>query len=208
MRAQIALLVAAASVAPALAQTAAVAVSHDDPDGVVAPGETVRITAWHTRSSESTLAGIGGDLLALGDLGVATNPMSALRPLASGSTYQFSLGAPSGGSVRGISFEFLSHPNFVPSVLLPYQSWGGVELYSFDWTAPSVSTPTTVNFDWVPSTTYPNVYAIIPPYSGFHWAFLPTTYTGASVLVLPAPATLALLLTPALVPPKRRHAGR
>ena len=55
------------------------------------------------------------------------------------------------------------------------------------------SQPTTVSFDWAPSAAFPDVYAIVPPYNELHWAFLPTTYTGTSLIVLPTPATLGVL---------------
>lgn len=185
----------------ASAQTATVAVGHNDPDGIVAPGETVRITAWHTRSSESILAGIGGDLVASNNLGAASNITSALRLQVHGGTYPASHGTPTGGSVVGVSYEFTSHPFFVPSVQTPYMIWTGVEALSFDWTAPSVPQATTVEFNWLPSPAYPDVYAILPSYfTQLNWASLPTTYTGTSLLVVPAPATgMAVVLAwPAL----------
>ena len=60
-------LMATAVVAPASAQTALVAVSHSDPDGVVTPGETVRVRVLHSRNGISILAGIVGSLTATDD---------------------------------------------------------------------------------------------------------------------------------------------
>ncbi|MCA9286930.1 MAG: hypothetical protein KDA05_00010 [Phycisphaerales bacterium] len=188
----------------ATAQTATVDVSHNDPDGVVLPGETIRITARHARSGSSFLAGIGGDLRATGDLGSASNVYSDLRLLVHSQIYPASHGTAAGGSVVGISYEFVSHPLFVTSVQPPYVMWPGIEALSYDWTAPVVSQPTTVSFDWVPSAAFPDVYAIIPPYNELHWAFLPTTYTGTSLIVLPTPATLGVLGLGFFVPRRRR----
>ena len=204
MRRLVSALVPAVLTGIAAAQTATLAVSHDDPDGIVLPGETVRITTWHTRSGSSILAGIGGDIVASGDLGQAANFGSYLQPPSSHPTYPSSWGTPAGGSVLGIQFEFVSHPMFVFVVQPIYGQSSGVEILSYDWTAPSVAQSTTVDFDWVPSAAFPDVYAIVPPYNGLHWAYLPTTYTGTSLIVLPTPATLGVVGLGVLVPRRRR----
>lgn len=188
----------------ATAQTATVDVSHNDPDGIVSPGESVRITVWHTRSG-SILAGIGGDVVASGDLGAAANLTTDLFPGSSVQTaYPGTLGTPVGGSVRGVQFEFTSHPAFVAMVSPAYINSSGIEVLSYDWTAPSVAQPTTIDFDWSPSAAFPDVYAIVPPFNELHWAFLPTTYTGTSLIVLPSPATLGVLGLGFFVPRRRR----
>lgn len=186
------------------AQTATVVVSHDDPDGIVAPGETIRLRVWHTRSVESILAGIAGDLEATGDLGSSGNTSSELALSFTSQLYPNTPGTPSGGSIRGVSYEFVSHPLFTFNLVEAYSRWGGVEALSFDWTAPAVSQPTTVEFNWIPSAAYPNVRAILPSYSQLNWAFLPTTYTGASLTVLPSPPAGALVIPLALLGARRR----
>ncbi|MCA9287500.1 MAG: hypothetical protein KDA05_02880, partial [Phycisphaerales bacterium] len=143
----------------AIAQTATVGVSHNDPDGIVLPGESVRVTAWHARSGSSILAGIGGDLRATDDLGVASNTYSDLRLALHGPSFPASHGSAIGGSVFGVSYEFVSHPGFGPIVPPAYNYWPGVVALSYDWTAPVVLQPTTVSFDWVPSAAFPDVYA-------------------------------------------------
>lgn len=192
----------------AKAQTALVAVSHDDLDGLVLPGETVRVRVLHSRSGDSILAGIGGSLLASGNLGIATNLFTQLIPSPPDPGYSNSLGSPVGGSVTGILHEFHAHPIFTFWIHPGYLALTGVEVLSFDWTAPLVGQPTTVNFDWEPSAQYPNVRAIVPPYGGFHWAFLPTTYTGASLTVLPTPASMGIAACAALLTASRRRSGR
>jgi hypothetical protein len=178
---------------PAEAQTALVAVTHSDPDGLVSAGETVRIQVIHTRSNAPILAGIGGSLVTTGDLGEASNLFTQLIPNPPEIGYVNSIGTPIGGSVHGVSHEFLSHPLFVMWIHPAYITSTGVEVLSFDWTAPAVAAPTAIDFNWTPSTQLPAVRAILPPYGQIIIEFIPTTYTGASLVVLPAPSTLVML---------------
>lgn len=113
-----------------------------------------------------------------------------------------------GGSVLNVSHEFHSHPFFTPWIHPAYIARANVEVLTFDWTAPTVSTPTTINFDWIPSAHYPEVYAIIPPYGGFHWASLPTSYTGTSIIVLPTSPAAAIAIPLALLAGRRRRPCR
>lgn len=59
---------------PALAQSAILTVSHNDPDGLVAPGQTVLIAASLAWVANGQVCRIAGSLMATPDRGTAANP--------------------------------------------------------------------------------------------------------------------------------------
>ena len=187
------------------AQSAEVIVTHDDPDGIVQPGETVRVVIVHSRSGPSILAGIGGSLVTTGNLGTASAISTQMLPWPPDPGYVNSVGTISGGSVTDVSHEFLAHPAFTPFIFPAYTTWTGVEVLSFDWTAPVLTAPTTINFDWHASPELPSVRAILQPFSQIIIEFIPTTYTGTSLLVIPAPPTAFTLPVIAAWATRRRR---
>jgi len=183
-------------VAPlAAGQTTTLSVTHNDPDGLVVPGETVKVTATFAWIITSGFGWIQGDVRATGDLGTAANPTFPYGYLPLPTTV-VQPGTPSGGSILDIDIRsgdvspwFLGTP--------PRPPWGlqtGLILTQFDWTAPV--TPGVVRFDWVPDPTQP-LPIVLRYFTGSSLA-IPTTYVGTSLTVVPAPASalsLALGLT-------------
>ena len=172
----------------ALAQQAQVQVVHDNVGGSLLPGESLRVLASISWEGAPQWGGLKGDLVASDDLGAAANVGSEITP-----GILTTLGVPIGGSVKGFDVAF------VPAVFLggnlppiPSGHASGVDFLWFDWTAPSVNQPTIVAFEFAADPLAPNV-RLYP--SSLSPAFIeaPTTYLGTSILVVPAPAGLALL---------------
>jgi len=109
------------------------------------------------------------------------------------------------GSVVGTYFAivpsyFTASPN--PSTFLNT----GVDLLRFKWTAPTPSMPTAVSFDFVRDPIRPNA-RFYPFLNSPAFIEAETTWIGASVLVLPAPASLGVLAVAAAVAARRRRGG-
>ena len=193
----VALLVGAALPAAAAhaRQAATLAVSHNDPDGIVAPDETVRLTvsmSWTPASA--VLWRVAGDVVASPNLGVASNPAIGLAFLPGAPISPEAIlepGTPSGGSVTGMEV-FSSY--FSPSgviVLPPWNQSTNVALFEFDWTAPNAP-GATVDFAWAPSPSLPSPELILN-YAGGPVTSVPTTYSGTSLLIVPTPASLPIM---------------
>ena len=186
---------AAASVCAA--QSSWVHVSHDDADGIVAPGEVVRVKAvvsWIPAGVQ--FAGMKGDLRAAPNVGIASNRFSEF--LQGGLV---NLGQFSGGSIVGVDIA-VAPSFFTGGVIVPPSgnNWG-IEVISYDWQAP-VGFAGAVGFDWVPDPAAPNV-RFFPPVGPPSWNWEPTVYVGTSLTVVPAPVSLALV-APALRRGRRR----
>lgn len=177
-----------AAVSLAAAQTATLTVSHNDPDGLVAPGQTVQVTATLAWTGNSGLGYVGGDVRATGDLGVASNPSFPYVV-----TYPEAIilpGTPFEGSVLEVYIESAdASPFFGLPPLYPFGLRTGLILTRFDWTAPS--TVGVVEFAWVPDPADP--LPIMSPVGGFSAVPYPTTYFGTSLTVVPAPASALLM---------------
>jgi len=203
-------IVSAAVSASCPGQSAVVRLDHDDPDGIVMPGETVGLTlstSWQSAPPIYALSlhRIEGDILASPNAGTATNhlvppvlgnyPGSSLNP-----------GTPSNGSIVGIALDQggLTWYGFGQFPPFPWGNSTGITLLTFDWTAPS--TPGEIQFGWVASSSLP-----LPEMAWLPAPILrpiPTTYLGASLTVIPAPSIAAALLAAGLVLcPRRRPAG-
>lgn len=189
------------------AQTARVDVSHNDPDGIVFPGETIRVTVLHTRDGgplEMTfLAHAEGDVTVSPNLGQTSEVESPFIP-APGTMWTVNAGSPSGASLLGFEVDFPLHPDFYiwhPTLWVIPE----IDLLSFDWTAPSVASPTGFTFNWAPSPIHPNIE--IYNVSQIQSYPIPTTYTSASIVVLPAPAGLVIAAA-AVAARRRRRSGR
>ena len=187
---------------PCFAQTATVRVSHDQMAATVMPGETIRLTANIAWEGAVQWAGLKGDFRATNDLGVAASIGSppGLQPgmLAH-------LGTPVGGSI--VDFDVASVPAYFTGGIVPPLPWSagamGADFLWYDWTAPSVTQPTVIQFDFIADPIAPNVRLYATAVSP---AFIeaPTTYIGTSILVIPAPAGLPILALAALAPRRRR----
>ena len=183
------------------AQEALVAVSHDRGSGVILPGETARVSMVVSWSAPTwpppvpfplyyTFAGLAGDLRATGDMGVASNPTSVFYYAPSPSPLT-QLGTPVGGSIVGYDIAMLP-PALVGTPHPSQGNWGGVNALEFDWTAPSVSQPTWIDFAFTPRTLAPNIrlYVTVGP----EFVEADTTFTSARILVLPAPGVPVVLV--------------
>lgn len=166
-------------------QSAIIAVTHNRPTGVVQPGETVRITATLSWIGAIQAATIAGDLNASPNQGTAANPEGAWGWWSAPPNF----GTPTAGSIMGVDLRV--NPWFFVGAVSPYVVATGLEFVWYDWTAPS--TTGTVEFNWVPHPEYPNPL--------FYLTFmtevrspLPTTYSGTSITVIPAPVTMVTLL--------------
>ncbi|MCA9288301.1 MAG: hypothetical protein KDA05_06945 [Phycisphaerales bacterium] len=177
----------------AWSQTVTITASHDDPDGIVAPGQTVHIT--HTLSMTAYMVSDWrGDAAVTPNLGAASNISSYFVP-----SPWASFTGPSGGSVVGFA---ASHPVplFVPVVIPPWNAPQSI-LMEYDWTAPSE--PGVYEFRWTPHPSSPLVSGYLSSTTGVLTPY-PTTYLGATLTVIPAPAAAPLLLAAALVPNRRQ----
>ncbi|MCB9840878.1 MAG: hypothetical protein H6809_04410 [Phycisphaeraceae bacterium] len=168
----------------ASAQTATVTVVHDDPDGLVEPGQTVRIdvlvewepaTAW--------FAGLQGDLGPTPGVGAASNvasifPQSAL----------VNWGQVSGGGITGLQFAIVP-PFGLWCYPWPPPGGGGTgligPLVSYDWTAPTDYLGP-VSFDWRSPAGVPNL-RVFPSLLSPVFIEASTAYTPATLTVVPGP---------------------
>lgn len=157
---------------PALAQSATVTVSHNDPDGLVDPGQVITVRVDLSWLPVPSLAGLAGDLLPTPSRGSSANITSALPrgPLVQ-------LGTPIQGGVVGIAIR-------APSNL-------SGPIVAFEWTAP-LNAPGPVTFAFIPSPATPNV-RIFPASGSQGFVEAQTTFISASLTVVPSPATVAVL---------------
>lgn len=186
----------------AIAQTATVAVTHDDPDGLIEPGQVVRIDVNVTwREQRMTFAGLKGDARATPNFGTASNHTSIFPQGA-----LINWGQAVGGGIVGADFAVTLNfglwcypwpPSSLGTALIG-------PILSFDWTAPT-DAPGPVTFSFATPAAAPKVrlYATSasPNFSEAQTTFIPVTVT-----VVPAPA--GLWLTPLLALPRRRRHHR
>lgn len=187
------------------AQTGAITVTQSDPTGIVLPGETIRVTvtrSWSISQPPIFLARLAGDAVTTPSGGVISGLSSPYVPSPPFATV--TPGVIVGGGVLGMDIEFPLHPVGVAPGAITSQ-WGAasVEVMSFDWTAPSVGSPTAFDFGWHADPAHPLLEvwsAVLPtPFA------IPTNYVGTSVLVVPAPAASGVLLLAGLAAGRRRR---
>ncbi|MEZ6233861.1 MAG: hypothetical protein R3B68_06690 [Phycisphaerales bacterium] len=157
------------------------------------PGETatmIVIVRWDDPSAQ--FAGMRGDTIASGPMGDITNVGSALRD--PGATQPFvRLGEPWAGSLVGTDIAII--PQTFTATPWPWTlSNEEMQFVHFDWTAPAVSSPTEVRFDFrahplAPSPRFfPNLGFVV------NWVEADTTYVGTTLTILPAPASLGMVV--------------
>lgn len=175
------------------AQSATLTVSHNDPDGLVAPGQTVQVRVVIDYAGFfGNLWEIRGHLRSSGDIGSASgNAFPGVYPLLPQTLID--PGDLSGGSIESILIRSgeMSLISGFPGPPLPPWSAISLAVFQYDWTAPI--TPGPVQFTWTPDPAQANTLYIAPFISQTGPVAIPTTYFGASLTVVPAPATLALL---------------
>jgi len=189
---------------PCVAQFATLTATHNDLDGLVVPGETVRI-----RASVAKLAGarflweVKGDLVSAFDVGHAANNRFPGGLIVNPGAI-LNMGTVDGGSVRGVHIQVYDQWA-LSGTLAPWPPWSypSVNIVEYDWTAPS--TPGVVDFNWQPSPDLPEVWYALAQI----WTIgpVPTTYVGASLTVVPAPAWGVLLVCGSLAASRRRRVG-
>ncbi|MCA9289395.1 MAG: hypothetical protein KDA05_12455 [Phycisphaerales bacterium] len=193
------LVVAAGVVSAASAQSASISVVHNDPDGIVAPGEVVRITATLDWTNFLLLSKIEGDLLASPNLGSASNNAFAHQGAYLNPPVSIDPGSPDGGSIVDVVIDSGNVGwLFGPPIPAP---WGSNQIHflEYDWTAPT--TLGVVEFNWTGAAASPDPVF----FTAAGYVTLPTTYTGASLTVIPAPASAALLAPLAIATVRRRE---
>lgn len=172
----------------ACAQSASIVVTHNDSDGVVSPGQTVRITCHLSWTEWTYLGAMLGDAVTSPNLGLAASPVTAFNHgFLNAAIYP---GTPEGGSIRGfVAFETLA----AFSLHTPGFEWaaGGIDALSFDWTAPGPEAAGTYAFTFE-GAAGPGAIQLFPP-SALQPVPVPTTVTPASLIVTPAPASVLLL---------------
>lgn len=187
--------VAATCPVMACAQTATVRVTHDDPDGIVQPEQSVRITttiAWQAPGQFHALYSMQGDVIASPNRGESSGNVFPYSFTPSGNTFAVP-GVPFGGSVTGVHLFYgdLSWVLFGQPPEPPWSFSTSLIVVEFDWTAPDDAGP--VSFSWQPNATQPQ-----PLVSASLWnppvRTVTTSYVGTTLTVFPAPATLALLV--------------
>lgn len=179
----------------ARAQQAELFISHDDPDGMVEPGQVVRMEIRLNWSGVFQVAALRGDVTASPGLGEVSgqagpSPGSYFTPWSS------SLGAPVDGGLRAIALEFI-WIGFTGGLVLPCVSgcnavWCGTWV-SWDWTAPVVEQPTQVAFGFTARAGETGLAGYV--------ASTPLTtpmgveVVGTALTVTPAPGSAACLLS-------------
>ena len=156
----------AAACIPCLAQQATVVVSHNDPDGIVAPGETVQISATLSWTGAWQLEEIMGDVRSSLDAGIASNNIFPHMGYSSNQNTIVNPGVPGGGSVLGMHLRvFGNHWILIGHFAMPWSQASGFEVLRFDWTAPN--TPGVVEFNFIPDSSLPVPTLLGPPISAF-----------------------------------------
>lgn len=188
---------------PAIAQSATIEVVHDDPDGVVLPGQTVRISVLASFTGGGMLGGLSGDTVNSGAQGIASG-ISSWYP----SGGLVNLGVPVGGSVYDTQIAVVPGYFGPCGFLLPYCSWNsGVHVLEFDWQAGPVEAPTLASFNFLASPTLPGLVVFPTPFLTPNWVVLPTDFSGTSLLVVPGPGAPCMLLVGMALIGRRRRDG-
>jgi hypothetical protein len=186
----------------ASAQHADLTITHDDPDGIVLPGQTVNFELRISWTSAFQILRVSGDIAAADNLGLASG-LAGPTPGELFAPWSSSLGTPAGGSIDNINLEFI--PLFFVAGLPPCVSYAPSAnlgpFLSWQWTAPA--TPATIDIDFIPELGTTGVWALMSPVTPFANP-MPTTYHGTSLTVIPAPAALAALAVGAVLAPRRR----
>lgn len=168
------------------------------------PGQTATILVTVTWDDPmAQFAGLRGDTIVGGALGEITNVDSALRE--PGSTQPFiRLGHIWAGSL--IDTDIAIIPIWFTGSIWPWTlSYDGMPFVHFEWTAPAVSVPTEVHFDFstyaiAPNARfYPNLSNQLQPVEA------ETTFIGTTITVLPAPSGAAAVLAWGVVWSARRR---
>lgn len=198
MRFMIAIAAALFARATAFAQDATIRITHDDPDGIVQPGQVVRISALLDWQNYYAFGATGGSVVANPALGEASNLGTAFSPSPTLTT----LGTAVQGGVTGFRAVGLS-PLFVPVLFPPYLgTTTPALLLAFDWTAPGLAGQH--EFVYAPSAEFPLV-RLFPDAREFPVP-VSTAYIGTNLTVIPTPSVVAFLVFGVATAQRRRRA--
>lgn len=182
------------------AQSATIQVFHDDLDGIIDPGQVVRIDFYLTWDTWPVLASMKGDARASPNHGLAANPVNGFNHNLV--TFFTRPGVPDGGSIR----DFCAQHEIVTGFVAPGFGWTpqGITALSYQWTAPGPEHAGPHNFTFEFDPAFPAIALYPGPQTGF--VYVPTTVVPVTLTVIPAPSSLALLAALCLRPRWRRRA--
>lgn len=182
----------------AWAQSAMIQVFHDDLDGIIDPGQVVRVDYHLTWTEWQVLGRMKGDAVATPNRGVAGPATTGF-----GGGFPFvQTGMPDGGSVRGFHVWHVQPVSFIAHGfgLTPQ----GTLALSFEWTAPGPEHAGPITFDFEFDPVYPGIYLF--PSELAPKQIVPTTVVPATLTVIPAPWSSAILAAGAPCVMHRRRA--
>lgn len=192
------------AVSSAFAQTGTLTISHNDPDGLVAPGQIVQFSVALNWSERLFFWEIAGNVVASPDAGAAANPVFGVTNPPTIAATVINAGSATAGGISGVHVLSGFNPGsgFPPLLAAPW--WAdGFSLLHFEWTAPAE--PGTVDFSWIARPDIPHPLIFTSHLTSIPTA-IPTTSFGTSLIVVPAPASALLLaLAPSLLLRRRRR---
>ncbi len=194
MKKALALVAIAGLASVAAAQTATVrTTANGGAAAVVAPGSTVTI-AVTIAHNQFAVAGLQGGAIITGNAGTGGNFATTIPGLPT-----VNMGSFTGGSRTGVDFAF-TPPGFIGAATPP-SGTNPMPVMTYDITGLAAGVYT---INWVAPGSAPNVrlYASI---GSFGFLEAQSTYTGATITVTPAPASLALVGLGGLVAGRRRR---
>lgn len=185
------------------AQSASVTVTHNDADGILLPGEIVRVqfaVSW-SPSPAWMLASLRGDAVTSPNGGELINRGSDFQ-----SGQLVNLGSVSGASVIGFE-AWHQPPGWVPSITPPFVTTPALAAW-FDWRAPTNTG--TYQFKWNPHAQQQSILLWYRFGTQITPTAASTTYFGASIIVVPTPPSGGLILVFAawFAPVRRRHSTK
>lgn len=180
MTAAVACVAALIAGTPALGQIARVVTTVSGQDSItVPPGQAVRVGV-EVEWDGSLFCHVSGGTIVEGNAGVANNFVGSVPP---GPT--ISLGAFVGGSRPGAEITY-PPPGFPPS---PNQSRHPFKVWEYDL---RLDEPGTYDVTWQAGSVFAQVL-VFPSFTSFQWTALPTTFTTATITVVPGAPTAAMV---------------
>ena len=195
MKKVLALVAVAGLASIATAQTAIVRTTANGAASATIPlggTATIAVTIAHNQFS---VAGIQGGSIISGNAGTAGNFATSIPAGA-----LVVLGSFSGGSRTGVDIAF-TPPGFTGGFAVPPSGTNPMPVFTYDITGLAVGVYT---INWVSPSTAPNV-RLYATAGSTNFLETQSTYTGATITVIPAPASLALVGLGGLVAGRRRR---
>ncbi len=195
MKNALALVAIAGLASLATAQTANVVVTaNGGANAVIAPGGVVNV-AVTIAHNQFSVAGIQGGSIVAGNAGAGGSFATSIPAGA-----LVVLGSFSGGSRTGVDIAF-TPPGFTGGFAVPPSGTNPMPVFTYDITGLAVGT---YSLNWVSPASAPNV-RLYATAGSTNFLEAQSTYTGATITVIPAPASLALVGLGGLVAGRRRR---